>query len=199
MSPTYNRIKGYTVSGFISNAYGAEFLIFNSTDTIINLDSTSGNYLRIQGVTFTQETNNEITVDDYFSKLSDFSNPVYIDESRVISPDAAALQYYDIRSSRITYGRREFTLDATYIQNYDDANDLLGWMVRKVMKPRKSIGVKIFSNPMIQLGDIVSLSLADSDNVDLVAPAGSRFVVYNIEYSKNASGPSMTLYLSEVI
>jgi hypothetical protein len=199
MSPTYNRIKGYTVSGFISNAYGAEFLIFNSTDTIINLDSTSGNYLRIQGVTFTQETNNEITVDDYFSKLSDFSNPVYIDESRIISPDAAALQYYDIRSSRITYGRREFTLDATYIQNYDDANDLLGWMVRKVMKPRKSIGVKIFSNPMIQLGDIVTLSLADNNNVDLVAPAGSRFVVYNIEYSKNSSGPSMTLYLSEVI
>lgn len=198
MSPTYNRIKGYTVSGFISNAYGAEFLLFNSTDTIINLDSTSGNYLRIQGVTFTQESNNDITIDDYFSKLSDFSNPVYLDESRVISPDAAAQQYYDIRSSRVTYGRNEFALDATYIQNYDDANDLLGWMVTKIMKPRKSIGVKIFSNPMIQLGDIVSLSLSDNDNVDLVAATGSRFVVYNIEYSKNLAGPSMTLYLSEV-
>lgn len=198
MSPTYNKIKGYTVSGFISNAYGAEFLIFNSTDAILNLDSASGNYLRIQGVTFTQESNNEITVDNYFSKLSDFSNPVYVDESRVISPEASALQYYDIRSSRITYGRKEFTLDATYIQNYDDANDLLGWMVKKIMKPRKAVGVKIFSNPMIQLGDIVSLSLADNNAIDMVSPAGSRFVVYNIEYSKNSSGPSMTLYLSEV-
>jgi hypothetical protein len=199
LSPTYNRIKGYTVSGFIANAYGAEFLIFNSTDTILNLDSTSGNYLRIQGVTFTSESNNEITVDDYFSKLSDFSKPTYVSESRVISPDAAALQYYDIKSSRTTYGRNQFTLDTAYIQNYDDANDLLGWMVDKVMKPRKSLGVKIFSNPIIQLGDIVSVYMKDNDGVDVVAPASSRFVVYNIDYSKGQSGPEMTLYLSEVV
>jgi len=199
LSPTYNRIKGYTVSGFVANAYGAEFLIFNSTDTILNLDSTSGNYLRIQGVTFTAESNNEITVDDYFSKLSDFSNPVYVSESRVISPDVAALQYYDIKSSRTTYGRNQFTLDTAYVQNYDDANDLLGWMVNKIMKPRKSVGLKIFSNPMIQLGDIVSLYMKDNDNVDVLAPEGSRFVVYNIDYSKGTSGPEMTLYLSQVV
>jgi len=199
LSPTYNRVKGYTVSGFIANAYGAEFLIFNSTDTVLNLDSTSGNYLRIQGVTFTQESQNEITVDDYFSKLSDFSKPTYITESRLVSPDVAALQYYDIKSSRTTYGRNQFTLDATYVQNYDDANDLLGWMVDKVMKPRKSIGLKIFSNPMIQLGDIVSIYMKDNDGVDAFASEDSRFVVYNIEYSKATEGPQMTLFLSQVV
>ena len=72
-------------------------------------------------------------------------------------------------------------------------------MVNKIMKPRKSVGLKIFSNPMIQLGDIVSLYMKDNDNVDVLAPEGSRFVVYNIDYSKGTSGPEMTLYLSQVV
>jgi hypothetical protein len=72
LSPTFNRLKGYTVSNFFAGAYGAQFLIFNATDTALSLDSASGNYLRIQGVTFTQESSNELTVDEYFEK---YSNP----------------------------------------------------------------------------------------------------------------------------
>jgi hypothetical protein len=51
---------------------------------------------------------------------------------------------------------------------------------------------------MIQLGDIVSLDYVDNE-INMVAPKDSRFVVYNIEYSKNQSGPSMTVFLSEVV
>jgi len=67
------------------------------------------------------------------------------------------------------------------------------------MKPRKSIGLKIFSNPMIQLGDIVSIYMKDNDGVDAFASEDSRFVVYNIEYSKATEGPQMTLFLSQVV
>lgn len=66
LSPTFTKTKGYTVSGFYADSYGAEFLIFNATDTLINLDETTGNYLRIQGITFTQDTTHELTVDEYF-------------------------------------------------------------------------------------------------------------------------------------
>jgi hypothetical protein len=66
------------------------------------------------------------------------------------------------------------------------------------MKPRKSVGVKIFANPMIQLGDIVNLDYVDN-SINMVSPSASRFVVYNIEYSKDQSGPSMTVFLSEVV
>ncbi len=85
------------------------------------------------------------------------------------------------------------------LQNYDDANDLLGWMIAKVMKPRKSIGLKVFSNPMIQLGDIVSIYMKSENQVDTLASEDSRFVVYSINYSKSEKGPEMTLYLSEVV
>ena len=39
LSPTFNKIKGYAVSGFRAGSYGAEFLIFNTTDTALNLVS----------------------------------------------------------------------------------------------------------------------------------------------------------------
>jgi hypothetical protein len=74
----------------------------------------------------------------------------------------------------------------------------MAWMISKIMKERKSIGVKIFSNPMIQLGDIVQIDY-ESEEVDVVAKKDSRFVIYNIEYSKSVSGPDMTVFLSEVI
>jgi len=49
--------------------------VFNATDTALNLDETSGNYLRIQGITFTQQSSNTLTVDQYFNKNSVMSDP----------------------------------------------------------------------------------------------------------------------------
>jgi hypothetical protein len=199
LSPTFNRIKGYTTSGFQADSYGAEFLIFNATDKTLSIDETSENYLRIQGITFTQESNNELDLDQYFAKHSDFSNPEFKNNTElVVSPLKAKKDYEDIKVSRLTYGSRDFSIDAPYIQSQDAANELMAWLVTKITKPRKSIGVKIFANPMIQLGDIVTLNYKDKDGIDQVAPGETRFVVYNIEYSKDVSGPNMTVHLSEV-
>ena len=206
LSPTFNRIQGYTVSGFIAGSYGAEFLIFNSTDTAISLDSTSGNYLRIQGVTFTQESENQLTIEDYFSKRSDFSNPQFseavigeLGEQYNITDVTNQLNTYrDLKNSRMAYGKNEFSLDTPYIQSFDDASDLMGWIISKIMKPRKSIGIKLFAMPTLQLGDIVNIDFS-GNNIAGVAPVTSRFSVYNIQYEKSIDGPSMTVYLSEVV
>ena len=85
-----------------------------------------------------------------------------------------------------------------YIQTDDAANSLMGWIINKVMVPRKSIGVNMYAIPTLQLGDIVTLDYQNSDGLDLVAKPSERFVVYNIEYSRGQNGPSMTAYLSEV-
>ena len=198
ISPTFNKIKGYVASGFYANSYGAEFLIFNATDTALNLDETSGNYLRIQGITFTQDTTHELTVDEYFKKRSNFSNPQLTSSSQIISPLVEKEKFDNIKLSRMIYGNNDFTLDSPYIQTHDDAENLMGWIINKLMNPKKSIGVKIFAIPTIQLGDIVTIDYKDSSGLDLVTSDSSRFVVYNIEYSRNNTGPNMTLYLSEV-
>ena len=60
------------------------------------------------------------------------------------------------------------------------------------------MGVKIFANPMIQLGDIVSVDYVDN-GIDMVSSIEKRFVVYNIEYARENDGPTMTVFLSEVV
>jgi hypothetical protein len=198
LSPTFNRIKGYTTSGFIADSYGAEFLIFNATDTALSLDETSGNFLRIQGVTFTQDTTHELTVDEYFKKRGNLSDPEFQGSSLIFSPLVEKAKYDEIRQSRMIYGKNEFSIDSIYIQTDDDAQALMGWIINKVMHPKKSVGVNLFSIPTMQLGDIVTINYKDSSGLDLVASDSSRFVVYNIEYSRSNSGPSMTTYLAEV-
>lgn len=194
LAPTQTPIKGYTVSGFVSSPYGAEFLIFNNTDFTLVLDDTTGNYLRINGVTFTQQTSNELTVDEYFSKKSDFSNPQF-NESGITNIQAKQ-DYMDIKNSRMSYGKKDFSLESPYIQSQDSANELMSWMIERIMKPRNLVGLRIFSTPTIQLGDIVTLESQTDGTQDL---ANSRFVVYAIDYSRNVSGPDMVIYLSEVI
>jgi hypothetical protein len=198
MSPTFNRLKGYVVSGFRAGSYGAEFLVFNATDTTLDLDSTTGNYLTIQGITFTQESDIDLTVDDYFSKNSNLADPQMSESPLIVSPFKIKKDYQDIKLSRMSYGKKDFNLNVPYVQSQDAAESLMSWVINKIMKPRKSVGVKIFANPMIQLGDIVSLDYVDN-SINMVASKDSRFVVYNIEYSKDQNGPSMTVFLSEVV
>lgn len=75
---------------------------------------------------------------------------------------------------------------------------MMGWLISKVMKPRKAVGLKIFSMPTIQLGDIVKINYTANQSFEQVSPIDSRFVVYNIEFSRSSDGPEMTVYLSEV-
>jgi len=192
-------MKGYTVSGFVPSAYGAEFLVFNNTDTALNLDETTGNYLRIQGVSFTQNVARDLTVDDYFNSISDFSDPDIKEDGTIISPIRQQQRYLNIKNSRLTYGRKEFVIESAYIQSQDDANDLMAWMIDKTMRPRKSVGMILFSMPTIQLGDIVTIDYTSTDSIEQISLDDTRFVVYNIEYQRNDLGPVMTVYLSEVL
>jgi hypothetical protein len=198
LSPTFNRIKGYTTSGFYADSYGAEFLIFNATDSMLNLDETTGNYLRIQGVTFTQDTTYQLTVDDYFGKKSNLSSPVSGNDGTLIRSPLIDLKTYDeIKQSRLIYGVKDFTIDAPYIQKSDDAEEMLGWIINKAMKPKKVVGANIFATPILQLGDIVNIDYV-KDGINIIDDANKQFIIYNIEYERSSAGPSMNVYLVEV-
>ena len=198
ISPTFSRLKGYVVSGFSPSSYGAEFMIFNSTDTILSLDDTTGNYLRIQGIAFTQDTTNTITIDDYYKKRGNFADPELKGDVIIKSPYSYTEEYDKIKVSRIKYGKNEFTLSSEYIQSQDAAEELLGWLATKSIEPRKAIGMNIFSTPTLQLGDLVNINYKNEDGTDIIISDDKKLIVYNIEYKKSVDGPSMTVYLSEV-
>jgi len=198
ISNTFNRVKGYTISGFAADSYGAEFLVFNATDKALSLDETTGNYLRIQGVTFTQDTTHKLTVDDYYKKRGNLSDPELKGNQLITSPYKYIEEYDKIRVSRMKYGKNEFALQADYIQDQDSAAELVGWISSKMSRPRKAIGMEIFSTPILQLGDIININYKTEDGIDLVVKNDVNLVVYQIEYGKGIGGPSMVVYASEV-
>ena len=194
--PRITSMAGYTVSGFTADAYGAKFLVINNTDAPLPLKDA--NALTIHGITFTQESQNELRVDQYFNEISDHSKPKINLGTLVSSPLVAEKKYASIKSSRSLYGRSEFSISSPYVQSSDQAYDIMGWMIDKIMKPRLSLGISIFPNPTIQLGDIVQVYFEDENGNSQVTDLSTRFVVYNIEYSRSVDGPSMTVFVSEV-
>lgn len=197
LTPTKSKLKSYIVSAFHGGAYGAEFLVFNSTDTVLVIDDSSANPLSIQGITFTNSSENDLTVDEYFGVHSNLSNIEQVSSAVATAPTVFKEKYQDIKNSRNTYGRNEFSIDTPYVQSRDAANKMMSWLSERIMKPRKSLGLDIFSIPTLQLGDIVEVEY-NVDNVQQVSFDNARFVVYQIDYSRDSEGPSMNVYLSEV-
>ena len=198
ITPTISKLKTYTTSSYFGGSYNADFLVFNATDTILQLNTgNNAASLSIQGITFTQDSRNELSVDEFFNEKSKLSNPEISNGIVISSPSLFKQQYQDIKNNRAIYGRNEFTIDAMYIQSRDAANNLMSWLSSKIMKPRKSIGVSIFPTPIIQLGDIVTIDYSE-DGISQLGYGSNKFVVYQIEYSRSLNGTEMQLFLSEV-
>lgn len=196
IAPTFTQDKGYSVSGFYAGSYGAEFLVFNNSDSAISLDERTGNYLRIIGITFTQNTTEELTVDDFFRERADFSNPFVVNEE-IISPIVSEKTFDNIKSSRQKYGKKEFSLNPTYIQSIDDANEMMQWLVNKTLKERRVITINAFGVPQIQLGDIVTINY-DMPEGNSFVDKNQQFVVKSIDFSRAQNNKNTLLTLVEI-
>jgi hypothetical protein len=196
IAPTFGQDRGYSVSGFYGGSYGAEFLVFNNTDRPIILDETTGNYLRIIGVTFTQNITEELNVDDFFRERSSLSDPLIVD-SDIRSPIVADKIYDTIKSSRQKYGQRQFSLTPTYIQDVDNANDMMEWLVNKTLRERKAIDLQAFGVPQLQLGDLVTIDF-DMPEGNSFVDTTKQFVVYSMDFSRNREQKNTFLRLIEV-
>jgi hypothetical protein len=195
--PPFTFEKSYEVSGFLPGSYGAEFLIFNTTDKAINLSENSTNRIMIQGITFTQNISNVLTVDDYFKELSNFSDPVITSSNLIISPGRSEKIYDNIRNSRALYGNKSFSIDSVYIQNEDSAKDIMKWILDKTIRPRKVFEIDTFGTSHVQLGDIVKINFDLSEGVKMV-DENKRFVVISAQYGRSSSNVRSQLRVMEV-
>lgn len=194
--PPFNAEKTYVISGFKPTAYGAEFLIFNSTDKAIDLGDSSANKIMIAGITFTQNISNVLKVDDYFKQMSNLSDP-FIKDSVIKSPERANKIYEDVKNSRSIYGIKSFSLDSPYIQNEGAAMDVMSWIINKTIKPRKILEINAFGTSYLQLGDIVKINYTLPEGIKYIDEA-KRFVVISVRYRRDASGVENSIRLVEV-
>lgn len=196
IAKTFTTDRAFTVSGYHGTAYGAEFLVFNSADKAIVLDESTGSYLRILGITFTQNSTDTLTVDGFYNRNTDFSNPQF-SNNYLVDPQKAKMDYNKIRASRSRHGNRTFTLDSLYIQSEAQARDIMQWMINKTLKPRKDLIIKTFPMPHVQVGDIATIEYTTPDGIDYIDPS-TRFVVKDISYSHGESDISQTLRVQEI-
>ena len=196
LKPTFSNERTYVTSGFYADSYGAEFLVFNATDKMIILDETSGSYLQVIGITFTQNTSNTLTADSYYQERSSFSDPVIINNA-ILSPSRQEKIFQDVKISRSKYGKQEFTLDTLYIQSEDQAKNLLGWVLSKTISPRRIVLLEVFATPHLQLGDIVTIDYTMPSG-DKFVDVNKQFVVSEIQYALSTEGPSSIVKVVEV-
>ena len=194
--PPFSSEKSYNISGFLPGSYGAEFLIFNATDKAIDLSENSTNRIMIQGITFTQNISNVLTVDDYFKELSNFSDPMVVD-STIVSPGRSEKIYDNVKNSRAIYGNKAFSIDSIYIQNEDSAKDIMKWILDKTIKPRKVFELDTFGTQHIQLGDLVKINYDLPEGVKLV-DENKKFVVISATYGRSSSNVKSQLRVMEV-
>ena len=195
--PSFTAEKSYEVSGFLAGSYGAEFLLFNTTDKAINLSENSTNRIMIQGITFTQNISNVLTVDDYFKELSNYSDPAISSGGLIVSPERSEKTYDNIKNSRTIYGNKSFSIDSVYIQNQDSAKDIMKWVLDKTIRPRKVFEFNTFGTAHIQLGDIVNIDFDLPEGVKLVDSA-KKFVVISAQYGRSSSTVKSQLRVMEV-
>jgi hypothetical protein len=195
---TNSGYRQYAISGFSYHPYGAEFMVFNTSDKAISLGEGTGNILSIIGVTFTKNSDNRLTVDEYYAKKSDLSNTAFASNIYDVNQNKNIQAYRDIKDSRTNYGKKDFNFSAPYIQSRDSAEKMMGWIMQKLSVPRRSVGLEVFGMPIIQLGDIVKVDYS-ADSVNQIASTDSRFVVYCIEHKVGQDGPTTNIYLSEVV
>jgi len=203
LAPVINDNKSYVTSGFMAGAYGAEFLVFNATDTTINLDAETGNFLRIQGVAFTQDTTKVLSVDDYYGQVARLDRPEMSGSQLIGNPTEYRQKYEQILNSRAKYGKQEFEeLSSEYIQDDAVAEDMLSWIVNKTMKPRQMLGVNVFGMSQIQLGDILTVDYkvnpTGATEMNAITSTDKKFVTYQVDYTKTLDGTTSTLFLVEV-
>jgi hypothetical protein len=195
--PPFTSEKSYAISGFLPGSYGAEFLLFNTTDKTINLSESSTNRIMIQGITFTQNISNVLTVDDYFKELSNFSDPFVASNNLITSPERSEKIYDSIRNSRSIYGDKSFSIDSLYIQNEDSARDLMKWILDKTIKPRKIFEIDTFGTSYVQLGDLVKINFDLPEGVKMV-DENKKFVVTSVQYRRSSSDVTSQLRVMEV-
>lgn len=86
---------------------------------------------------------------------NDQVNPQLFVKARVIVPGD---QYEISKILPESSGTYEISIESDYIQSKDQAEVALRMISRSISNPTKSINVKIFGNPLIQLGDVVKFN-----------------------------------------
>lgn len=208
--PVYDRT--YSVSGYYSDGYEADFMLWSQADRLISLSDDSS-ALSITGVAF--ENNDEQTID-----IDDYLLGQYDGASRSASYQSGVNLRNRLLASRAAGQTEKIVFESQYIQNRQYALKMLKWITGFVGTERYEISMKAFAVPHLQIGDIVSINHDINSRVSGVLPQndksddltlpdvitssiefdgnGKRFMIQSISIDRDVDGPEYTIKLVEL-
>lgn len=92
-------------------------------------------------------------------------------------------------------GNYEIQIESNYIQSKEQAETILRMISKSISNPTKSISVKIFGNPLVQLGDIVKFNFFTNK---IESDSSEYYIIQKIQHEYN-NGLSTTLTIKPLI
>ena len=166
---------GYFIEDYDLDNFGGEIIVSNKTGKYLSLRDGAKNQLSVIGITLANSNDSRLTVDSFISDL----------------PTSSDLRK-KIISSRRKSNRVAFSLKSDYIQSFSSARKLMEWMIRNSYKEFSLAAVEIFTNPLIELTDVVKI-YSPRNNMD-----ESYYTVTAIDYEIGQDGPKMTMEVREI-
>lgn len=171
----------YYVANYSASSYGADFWVFNTANSNINLSSSTNLPLIISGVAINSISPGEITLSQYITKRLGEDN------------EDISLLSKNIKK----FGSNNITISGEYINSLSQAENILNWILQNSIEPKKIINCDIFPNPLLELGDKVRIFYPDL-GYSYAQQGDKVYYVHSISYNVSTDGPKMSISVREV-
>ena len=168
--------KSYYVSDFKYSSGYADFWVFNTSSSSITLAEESLTPVMVSGIALEEINPGEITL----------SNLIYKDDNTGI-----------LMENMNKYGENSVSLSGTYLNNIDQASNLLSWIYEKSNSEKTEYSLEVFANPLLEIGDKVRIYYSDIEHE--ISKIGDKvYYITSISYSLDSSGPKMNISVREI-
>lgn len=207
--------RAFVTTHFTEDSYGATMMVWSHADRPIKFGEPSS--LIIHGLTFADNSEQTLKLDDILTGRNDGA--------------LTAGSYHkgiDFRNKllaqRVSASTLKIDFESMYIQNSNDAQNLMRWLLPWMGQELISVSISAFAVPHIQIGDIVTIDydipLKIEKNVPIFSNSSNggfepdmemykiknvsfngnkkRFIVKRISINRDNRGPQYSIDLDEI-
>jgi hypothetical protein len=171
----------YYVSDFSASSYGAEFWVFNTSNSNINITSQNNMPLYISGVAINRINPGQTTMSNYLQNRLGEDN-----ERRGL-----------VERNMSKFGKNNISVAGEYLNSLTQAENILQWVVENSTTPKNVLNADIFPNPLLELGDKIRIFYPDMQ-YNISNQKDKVYYVHSINYSVDGSGPKMSVSVREI-
>ena len=171
--------KNYHIADFKYSSNNASFWVFNTSPASIGLSMEMDTPVIISGIALEEINPGEIKLSEFLKNQSSYS-------------------FGAIDNNKNKYGENAVSLSGQYINNIDQAQKHLEWIYEKCGEVRKQFDIKLFPNPLLEIGDKIRIYNSNINHTIDKLGEDKVYYVTSISYSSAEGGPEMSIGVREI-